>query len=1131
MGTPEFLEILRALQSNDTGVIKAAETRFDQAKTAQPAQTVSVLFEVIGQQQVEQPVREQGSVLLRQCLSKIKDDTSIWIKLGAEGQTMCRAKLLQLMEAEADQKVRRKVADIIQSIGNQLIDIEETDRPNNAQAWPELMPCLMRLIMDSSKDLSMRADALWAVKELQVSIWKIMVANVTQTGQVIKVCLECSDEGVRGHAAELLCEMIDNIESKQDRQPFVPLIEPLCQAVQALAQSADSKRIDSVLQMLSAASECSDFLKEAMASHFLPLISAIAKGHKNEDTQKQALEVLLSFGEARPKPMAKMPGYIATTLEVAVVFLMKMDDDIQLWSENDPEDEDDEEPLSHFGKEVVDRLARCMSKAEKFPEFMQVLEPAIGSLFASGEWKQTTAGVTVLAQIAEFIDEEEKVLAMVTGIKAQLQAQNPRVRCAAWSAVAQFSEDHSDVMTSETLAPELCNLFLKGLEDPNPRTLERAMEAFQHFGEEIERELLEPFVKDMMVKLGQHLQSSRPAVQKKAITFIAVIAGQVEDSFAPYYPHLMPILKPLIQQLLHKTEERVLLGKIFECISLLAKAVGPAAFKVDAEVIMEAMIKATQVPNLPSNDPVKEYMMAAAERICSTMKGEFVPFVPHILPGVLEKLTLAPKEYDPNAANFNEDDEVNLTLVQEGDKVKVLVMHTSDLEDLMNALSCVHTFVEELGPAYAPFVAQTAQALLPAFEFNMSEEIRDLAFETWGQLCTAARTSGQNEILSQLVQEFLSRIMPKLEKWDNLDLQELKTRADGIKTCLEKAGPNILNQTQLKYIGQVSFNTLEESLKRRQADQQTNPKRLRGGITVEDEDEVAGDDDDAEMEMSLRIASCEMLGSMMQHHPDMFVAELMPQVLQVLQGLLNQSTDKDDNRLAIFVACDILEHLKHRATSHWPQFLPQLLQGILSPVPELRQPACYGCSLAAKEAAFAQAAPATAENLAKVIKETRSLPKKKSSRIHQACADNAESALVEILINHQQAVAAVEAQLWSVWLNGLPCQTDEAEGIKNHRYLLELTKAEKPHVVGEGGANMAKILCVLVDVYKSDTADEDTSKGIGQLVVQLGQARLEQLAGAMSDKLKMKLTRIHREASSTPVSTGAPALGGGYPAA
>eukprot|EP00419_Tripos_fusus_P044624 CAMPEP_0172831868 /NCGR_PEP_ID=MMETSP1075-20121228/23274_1 /TAXON_ID=2916 /ORGANISM="Ceratium fusus, Strain PA161109" /LENGTH=62 /DNA_ID=CAMNT_0013674397 /DNA_START=1 /DNA_END=185 /DNA_ORIENTATION=+ len=62
------------------------------------------------------------------------------------------------------------------------------------------------------------------------------------------------------------------------------------------------------------------------------------------------------------------------------------------------------------------------------------------------------------------------------------------------------------------------------------------------------------------------------------------------------------------------------------------------------------------------------------------MKADFLPFVPHILPGILEKFQLAPKELnDQTRKNLDggEGDELNMTLIQGTDgEVKVLVMST-----------------------------------------------------------------------------------------------------------------------------------------------------------------------------------------------------------------------------------------------------------------------------------------------------------------------------------------------------------------------------------------------------------------------------------------------------------------------
>merc|ERR1719162_546157 len=105
------------------------------------------------------------------------------------------------------------------------------------------------------------------------------------------------------------------------------------------------------------------------------------------------------------------------------------------------------------------------------------------------------------------------------------------------------------------------------------------------------------------------------------------------------------------------------------------------------------MIKATQVPNLRSDDPVKEYMLAASSRICSVMKEEFLPMIPHILPGILDKFTLAPKDLanrDDLQGQSLEDTEVTLTMTKTADgQIKFLFMSTSEVEELNKALECV----------------------------------------------------------------------------------------------------------------------------------------------------------------------------------------------------------------------------------------------------------------------------------------------------------------------------------------------------------------------------------------------------------------------------------------------------------
>eukprot|EP00933_Yihiella_yeosuensis_P042171 TRINITY_DN3669_c0_g4_i1.p1 TRINITY_DN3669_c0_g4~~TRINITY_DN3669_c0_g4_i1.p1 ORF type:complete len:1118 (+),score=297.78 TRINITY_DN3669_c0_g4_i1:93-3446(+) len=1101
----QFLEIVKNLLSADNNLRNASEKAYGEAKKNAPVQCVASLFQVLAETKVDQPVREQSAVLLRQCCGKITEDKSTWSCLGAEGQADVRTKLLQLLDAEPDAKVRRKVSDCIQSLANQIINIDSDQRPKNCQEWPELMPLLMQIICNSGKDKQLRADCLWIVKEMTCSVWQMMVSSPEQTSQVLQLTLGDASEEVKSEAGCMFVGLIDNIETKEERKPFASLIPGLSEVIGSLAACPDSKHLNNVLQQLQATTETADFLKNHIFSHLLPVLCNIAKSHNDEASRKYAFEVILTFAESKPKMIFKTEQYVTQAFEVCVHFMLQLDEDAASWAEQDDEEGEDDEEAFVFGKEAVDRICRVAAKVEKFPAVLEVLKQAIAKLFQSGDWKQVIGALSILSMMAEYVDDEQTVTQMLQGVKAQLGASHPRVRYVAWAAVAQFSEDHADVITETSTAGAMLQEFMKGLDDPCERVRVRSMEAFQHFGESVEREDLEPFVQPMMEKLGPKLQSGTTLIQKKAITFIAVIAGQVEDAFAQYYSLLMPIMKQVIQTTLHNEKERTLLGKCFECISLLARAVGNKGFKADAEQIMQAMIQATKMPNLPNNDPVKEYMMAAAERICGTMKADFVPFIPHILPLVIEKFKLAPREYTGEADGFADNDEVNLTLMPTEDgQVKVMIMYSSELQDLKAALECVHTFVEELEGAYSPFVAQTAHALLPVFEFSMAEEIRDLAFETWGELCGSAKQGGQNQVVGELVMEFLKRVLPKFESEGPLDLEGLKTCADGVTTCLKKAGPGILSADQVQHICKVMMNLIGESLKRRQ-------ESAKGPAKQADEDGDVEDDDEEETENNFRIGLCEAAGSVMQHHADMFVANSFPSWIELVGQWLQPGATEDDKKLALFISCDFLEHLGDKVVAAWPRFVPAVIQGILDPNAEVRQPSCYGLSLAAKWPAFAELAPDAAAKLAQVITETRKRSKKKSDKLAQACADNALSALVEIL-QHHPAVSQAAPQLWGVWLQGLPCQEDEQEGERNHKTLLKLMQAQKPEVIGEGGANVPRLFGILVDQYKTEMVDEETTKGIGAMALAIGEARLEGFASQWSEKQKKKVVRILREA-------------------
>merc|ERR1712178_115060 len=268
-----------------------------------------------------------------------------------------------------------------------------------------------------------------------------------------------------------------------------------------------------------------------------------------------------------------------------------------------------------------------------------------------------------------------------------------------------------------------------------------------------------------------------------------------------------------------------------------------------------------------------------------------------------------------------------------------------------------------------------------------------------------------------------------------------------------------------------------------------------------------------EEEEALRTSLAEIAGALMKHHPDAFVGCALQNYLEFI-GFLKRSNSKADRKLILYIACDFLDHLQARAVPHWESFMPLVIEDLLCSDPLRRQPACFGVSLAAQQSAFAPVALETARKLQQVVTQSRGRAKKKSEKQAQACADNALTGIINIAQHHKDALGGELEQFWDVWLQGLPCQEDEEEAHKNHRMLLEFVMAERIEVLKQGASNFPKVLAILVDQYKTPMVDDDTNQGIQKLVLNLGQAKLEQFAAALSDKQKKKLLRVHREATS-----------------
>ena len=215
----------------------------------------------------------------------------------------------------------------------------------------------------------------------------------------------------------------------------------------------------------------------------------------------------------------------------------------------------------------MDRLANKLGGAV-------VLQPTfvwLPRMMHSPSWKDRHAALMAISAISEgcrelMIGELDKVLDLVV---PALRDPHPRVRWAGCNALGQMSTDFAGIMQEKYHKVVLTNI-IPVLNSAEPRVQSHAAAALVNFCEEAEKEILEPYLDDLLSHLLQLLSSpsQKRFVQEQALSTIATIADSAETAFGKYYGTLMPLLFDVLEKEQDK-EFRLLRAKAMECATLI----------------------------------------------------------------------------------------------------------------------------------------------------------------------------------------------------------------------------------------------------------------------------------------------------------------------------------------------------------------------------------------------------------------------------------------------------------------------------------------------------------------------------------------------------------------------------------
>ena len=651
-------------------------------------------------------------------------------------------------------------------------------------------------------------------------------------------------------------------------------------------------------------------------------------------------------------------------------------------------------------------------------------------------WRDRHAALMAISAISEgcreqMIGELRQVLELVV---PALKDPHPRVRWAGCNALGQMSTDFAPTMQKEYYDVVL-SAILPVLESPEARVKSHAAAALVNFCEEAEKSVLEPYLDNLLSSLFRLLQNDKRYVQEQALSTIATIADAAEKNFGKYYDSLMPLLVNVLQGD-HGKEYRLLRAKAMECATLIALAVGRERLATDAQMLVQ-LLGTIQANITDADDPQSQYLMHCWGRMCRVLGKEFLPFLPTVMPPLLElasaKADVQILESDEQVEQFQQDDGWELVPL----RGKTIGIRTSSMDDKFMAIELLVVYAQVLEGDFAPFAAQIMEKIaIPGLAFFFHDPVRIVSAKLVPYLLSSYKKQygpDSNE-LGGLWSVTVEKLLEVLSAEPAIDT--LAEMYQCFYESVEVLGRQCLTEHHMeKFIDSV-YSTLEDY-----KDRVSQRAEENAGVAAEDaEDEqeellMAIEDDQTLLSDMNKAFHC-----IFKYHGASFLRP-WERLIQTYEGFL-KSGDPTQRQWGLCIMDDVLEYCGPES-SHYANYISQpLLQGCRDSSPAIRQAAAYGIGIAAHHggAAWAQFLGGAIQ----VLFEALHVPDARSEDNVYA-TENACAAIAKVLHFNASAVPQAD-QIIPEWFKSLPITNDEEAAPYAYAYLTELIEkyAETP---------------------------------------------------------------------------------------
>lgn len=1029
-------------------------------------------------------------------------DEPLWPKVSSPVKQTIKSELLACLQHEPDRSITKKVCDCVSEIAAEIFDevkVEVMKRLNvdedsdvvtqhaaevfqkDSQGWPELLPFIFQCVQSGQAGHAESAflvfDQLARFSMDQLTMYLGTIHGALSAG------LGNPSLDVKIAAFSATTTFIGFLENQNEREKFQSLVPALLGVLGESLNAGDEIAANTAVErLIEVADEHPRFLRKQIHEVAGAMIKIAEAESLDDATRRLAAEFLVTLCEAREKApgmMRKLPQLVQQLFNCCVSFLLEIEDDPDWHTAEDEKNEDaGETELFEFGQECLDRIAISIGGKSMLP----VAGQSFSALMSSDDWRRRHAALVGLAQIAEGCEKvmkQEPVMSELVAMCIKGAADpHAKVRWAACQALGQLCTDLGPEMQESHHEQVLRGLMNLMGDFENPRVQAHSCAAIVNFAEGCDQDVMAPYLDELITKLLELLQKGRKNVQEGALTAMASIADCSGDYFVKYYDTCVPLLRHILENA-NERSYQMMRAKALECISLVGMAVGKERFASDAAGIMQYMQRVQQA-GLDPDDPFASYMLQAGARICTALGQDFIPYLPVVMPPMLEAAGAKPDfKVDEGGEDVDNGDDDLETFFVAGKRVS---LHTSALEEKATACSMLCCFAYELKEGFCPYVEQVAGIMIPLLKFYFNEEVRIAAAQTLSELLRsyvegAAKGIGPSEEnCKRLAAEMWPHLVDSLAK--EVDPDVVHVMLTSVDELVEVAkGPGLMPLDLMAPVFDAFQTVLNDYEERRNI----RMERTAGEDFDAEEEEALEEEHEAESELLDALGNC--LTTILKYYGDAvlpFVEALLPAFGQ----FLGSSRYVEERRVALILMDDIIQFSPSGAAKYVGQVLPQILHGAADPDAGIRQSCVYGLGRTAehRQSDFKP----HAQNATNVVLAILNDPEARSEENIMA-TENAVGALGKFLEFHQDCI---DPSTGTLYVHNLPLTEDIEEAKIVHPQLVRFVVANDPRILGQGNCNLPKILDTLVRIVASGEklVNAQDIPGMVALIKQLGQA-------------------------------------------